>query len=269
MAVPETLRIVQTVHDTVRDTLTTGVVPSGGSCYSAAMFGMIANIATIVTLVLGIVLLVVARRRTLSHLVTHVVLVRQWVYGPAKAGWSKESITPAIELTWRHPRRRQIPAYSGTPLMQIMLDPNFFVSNPLTQRMVLVTQMIESFNDAIAQYNAFKMSDPLMYLHVERKLDAAAMAMFPNAETYPEDMTEGQLQTILTAANLTPDEEAWTGTLLQMLLDLHIQEIGTAADGRLFHHLEALEFETVSSLWWPLSPPRPRRSVSGAAHHKA
>ena len=43
-----------------------------------------------------------------------------------------------------------------------------------------MAQSIEAFNDSIAQYNAFKMSDPVLYVNVEKKLEAARKERFPN-----------------------------------------------------------------------------------------
>lgn len=71
-------------------------------------------------------------------------------------------------------------------------------------------------------------------------------------------MTQAHLDTIMAAAGLTPEEAVWSRALLHMLFDLHVGQIGNATERGLFHHLQALELDSVRSLWWPLPPPRGR-----------
>lgn len=213
------------------------------------MLNEIANWTTILATAGGFAAIGYARRSALHHLRSHIGIARNWVLGPANAGWSANAVTPAITLTWSHPRNRIFPLFSGSPLSQVTLLQNVFIPETLTPHLAHVTQSIEAFNDALAQYNAFKMSDPLMYIRVERKLDAAAGAVFPpSAVRYPENMTQADLARVMATAGLTPDEDAWSDALFQMLLQAHLEHIGDATGRGLFRRLQDLEMEFARSV---------------------
>jgi hypothetical protein len=93
------------------------------------------------------------------------------------------------------------------------------------------------------------MSDPQMFIRVERGLDTATAAMFPaEVQRVPDNLTQTQLATILGNAGLTADEEAWSDALFQMLLHAHVTHIGDATGRGLFRRLQDLELEFVRSV---------------------
>jgi len=210
------------------------------------MLNTIANWASILGLLLVLGTIGYARRMTIHHLRSHMVIARQWVAGPAGAGWSSADITPSVELKWRHPRNQQVPLYSASALSEVTLLQNVFLPESLTPHLANVAQSIEAFNDSIAQYNAFKLSDAVHYVNVDKKLEAARKERFPEGPP-PEDMTKDDLDAILTAAKLSPDEEAWSATLCHMLAHAHVTFIGNAT-GRvgLFRRLQELEREVAT-----------------------
>jgi hypothetical protein len=180
----------------------------------------------------------------LSHLRAHLLIVRQWVLGPAAAGWRRSDVTPSVELKWRNPRNQQVPQFSSNALSEVTLLQNVFISGSLTSRLANVAQSIEAFNDAISQYNSFKLSDPTLYVNVERKLRAATEARFPGVNQPPEDLTKADLEGIIAAAQFSPEESAWCDALYLMLWHAHVTFLGSAA-GRpgLFQRLQSLETE--------------------------
>lgn len=263
---PETLRVVQTVHDTVyvvvRDTVVRVAEPFHELAKSAGFFGamspfevivasvtLVASLTAIGVAILAIRAYVDARKKAQHHLRAHIGIVKNWIQGPSPTGpptgWSPRDVTPRTALKWRHPRNHQVPVFSGTALSQVTLLQNVFLPESLTAHLAGVAQSVEAFNDAIAQYDAFKMSDPTLYVNVERKLDAASAARFPGRRDPPDDMTQDDLDAILAAANFTPDEAAWCEALFHMLMHAHVTFIGGAPDRPpgLYQRLQALEAE--------------------------
>jgi hypothetical protein len=261
---PETLKVIQTVHDTVRvaahDTIVRVAEPLHEHAGSAGFFGAmspfeitVAYITLATSVLAGVVAVVAirayrdARTKARHHVRIHIAIARQWVQGPSlvgpPTGWSPGDVTPARALAWRHPRNQQVPLFSAGPLSQVTLLQNVFLPESLTDHLATVAQSVEAFNDAIALYNAFKMSDPIIYVRVERKLDAARTTRFP--EGVPENLTQADLDALLASANLTEDEAAWCDTLFHMLVHAHVTFIGGGPERRpaLFQRVLALEAE--------------------------
>jgi hypothetical protein len=261
---PETLRFVQTVHDTVyvvvRDTIVRVAEPfhepmkSGAmSAFEivAAVVAFVAGAATILAVVKAFLAYDDAQRKAAHHLRTHIDIAKNWIGGLSGArtptGWGPHDVSPRIALRWRQPSNLQIPLFSGSALSQVTLLQNVFLPKSLTRHLAMVAQSVEAFNDAVAQYNAFKMSDAVLSANVERKINGATAARFPGRET-PEDMTQADLDAILAAANLTADEWSWCDMLFDLLMRVHVFYIGNAARAGLFQHLQNLEAEVVRTV---------------------
>lgn len=259
---PETLKIVQTIHDTlyvvVRDTVVRVAEPFHDHMQSGPFseHGFLGIFGAAVTLVAGLVTIVLAgvalwayidaRRTALGHVASHIAIARNWIQGRVvggpPTGWRQNDITPRVEFAWRHPRNIQVPLFSGSAFSQVTLLQNVFLPRTLTPHLATVAQSVEAFNDAIAQYNTFRLSAPLLYVAVARKLDGAVLAMFP--EGAPDSMTRVDLNTILANANLTPEEAGWSENLFRMLQRAHVVLIGSApGTPMLFQRVQALEAE--------------------------
>ena len=161
--------------------------------------------------------------------------------------WNMAVVTPETELAWRHPLNHQVPLFSAGPLSEVTLLQNVFLPESLTVHIAQLAQSIAAFNDALAQYNAFKLGDTSLHLRVHRKLDAAARARFPDGNR--ANMTRDDLLHILASANFTQDEFDWCDTLFYLMAQAHLFFIGgPVGQPGLYRRLQDLEAELIKQV---------------------